>query len=159
MSDCTIESGTCTHCRSACSHKPGWFNPGEVEKVAEYLGISVQELFDTKLQVDWWQGDGVADEVFILSPAVFGGAAGDMFDANPRGTCVFFENERCTIHEVKPHECRQVVACQPRDPELHPSFAHSWKDHQDQIQELLGREPVAAEYGLDSMLGGLFDYY
>lgn len=157
MTDCTIDSGTCSECRSACTHKPGWFNPGEVEKVAEYLGISVQELFDTKLQVDWWEEDGNhPNDVFVLSPAVVGGTPGDMFSEDPKGTCVFYKNGLCEIHEVKPHECRQTLGCQELDPELHPSFAYAWNDHQDQIRELLGREPYAAEYWSSNIFGGMF---
>ena len=27
----------CETCRNACSFKPGWFKPGQAEKVAEHL--------------------------------------------------------------------------------------------------------------------------
>jgi len=27
------------------------------------------------------------------------------------GRCVFLENERCKIHEVKPYECKNAFAC------------------------------------------------
>lgn len=49
----TKDSCKCESCQAACRQKPGWFLPGEAERVAEYLGISLEDLFRTKLAVDW----------------------------------------------------------------------------------------------------------
>jgi len=92
----------CDLCKSACKNKPGWFKPGEPEKVAEYLNIPLKELFDTKLMVDWWESD---EDVFIIAPAVKGGNIGGEYPGNPQGECIFFKDGLCSIHEVKPFEC------------------------------------------------------
>jgi Fe-S-cluster containining protein len=161
---CTQESGTCSSCRAACSHKPGWFLPGEAEKVAEYLGVTLAELFKTRLAVDWWEADHNFDtDVFLLAPAIEDEEPGAEYPGNPRGRCVFLtDDERCSIHAVKPHECRQHWCGEVRSQvdDRHKDVAEAWQGHQDQIKELLGREPEAEPYeggglfGLLDMLGG-----
>jgi Fe-S-cluster containining protein len=150
-------SCTCTGCQSACTRKPGWFAPGEVELVAAARGVSVPELFRAYLAVDWWEGD---EPTFVLSPAIIRHGsvhAGTEIPANPLGRCVFYEGGRCSIHAVKPRECatyhhdmtREQVAAS------HRGVFEAWQSpaHQAQIVELLGREPVAASYDvLDSFM-------
>lgn len=137
MPGCSAESGTCDRCRSACDRKPGWFLPGEAEKTAGYLGVSLDELFREYLAVDWWAG---AYPVFLLSPAVRGNKTGQEFPGDPTGSCVFFEDGRCRIHPVKPHECA-VSWCGGCPPDTHYLTAEAWEGHQGQIRDLLGREP------------------
>jgi Fe-S-cluster containining protein len=137
MPGCSAESGTCDRCRSACDRKPGWFLPGEAEKTAEYLGLSLLELFREHLAVDWWDA---VEPVFLLSPAVRGNKAGQEFPGDPTGSCVFFEEGRCRIHRAKPHECA-VSWCGGCPPDTHYTTATAWEGHQDQIRGLLGREP------------------
>lgn len=137
-------------------HKPGWFAPGEVERVADYLGMTVAELFLSKLSVDWWEETSDVLETFVLAPTVVGGNPGDMYDADPRGVCVFYRDGLCTIHEVKPLECREYVHT---DSSLgvemrHEHVAKLWYSHQDQIRQLLGREPeIAGDFSIINMLG------
>ena len=151
----------CERCRDACYHKPGWFAPGEAERVADYLKLPLQELFDTKLMVDWLTAGedtvGTAP-VFILSPAVTRSSPGGEFDANPRGRCVFYVDDKCSIHAVKPMECR-LWSCQV-DGVVHKEVGQTWErpDHQQQIETLLGRKPVEDDsmYG-SGFFGGMFD--
>lgn len=154
--DCTAESGTCETCRFACTHKPGWFLPGEAEKAAELLGLTLEEFFRRYLAVDWWASIDTDSDIFLLSPAVVGAPTGEEFPANPKGTCVFYRDGLCTIHAAKPHECRTWY-CGSADAEvqtLHGDTARAWTDHRDQIVELLGREPESAEYSIfDAILG------
>lgn len=123
--------------------------PGEIEKVAEYLGISLQDLFDTKLGVDWWEWD---DDIFVIAPATKNANAGEEYPAAPAGECVFFANGRCNIYPVRPFECRQYYHSDNSKVLYlrHKQVAESWKDHKDQIIELLGHEPEAEDrdYGL-----------
>ena len=143
------EDCTCDICKSACEHKPGWFMPGEVEKVAEYLDIPLQELFNTKLGVDWWVAD---EDIFVLAPATTNMDMGTEYPANPKGQCVFYENGLCSIHAVKPFECREFIHGDDKVGERHEAVANAWQDSQSQIVELLGREPESEEYSLfDSM--------
>ena len=138
MPGCTAGSGTCGVCRSGCDRKPGWFLPGEAEKTAAHLGITLPELFRDYLAVDWWVAG--QEPVFLLSPAVRGNEAGREFPGDPRGTCVFYEGGRCRIHPAKPHECASTW-CGGGPPDVHRTTAMAWQDHQGQLRELLGREP------------------
>lgn len=150
---CTEESGTCARCQSACKHKPGWFLPGEAEKAAEYLNLTLEEFFHDYLAVDWWVD---YPNVYVLSPAVVGADTGTEFSGDPHGTCIFYVDKRCQIHAVKPYECRKMWCGQPDGIESeHGKVADVWRDdeHQQQVRDLLGREPVATEYS-----GGLMDW-
>lgn len=146
----------CKTCKVACLRKPGWFMPGEAEKVAEYLGVSLQELFETRLGVDWYEGSG---DIFLLAPAIHSMSAGEEYPRDPRGRCVFFDKKLCSIHPVKPFECREYhhsekeETCQGR----HRSVADAWREKQSQIETLLGYEPeVTGDFGiLDMMLEGM----
>ena len=140
----TKESCSCEKCKSACRNKPGWFLPGEAEKVAAYLNISLLQLFQDKLAVDWWVGD---DEIFLLSPSLANENAGTEFPGDPRGVCVFFVDGLCTIHPVKPFECREMIHDEGNNGR-HEEVANAWKSHQDQIIELLGRKPESVSFGM-----------
>lgn len=147
---CTAASGTCNTCISACTRRPGWFMPGQVEVVADALGISLAELFRTRLIVDYWYADDrLSPTTFVLGPATVGGARpGTISSLNgQRGRCTFLtEDNRCEIHAVKPFECAQWF-CGVREADLpmaHVDVARAWRDDpesQPQIAELLGREP------------------
>lgn len=161
LGTCSAESGTCHKCQGACQVKPGWFMPGEAEKVAEYLGLSLQELFDTRLTADWWEaGDGLDEDTFLLSPGVVGADTGTEFPANPEGKCVFFTVGRCDIHAVKPFECREhwCGEANSKVASRHLSVATAWTEHQGQIEQLLGREPEAETYYGGGLLGSLLGW-
>ena len=97
----------CNKCKGACTVKPGWMLPGEAEKIAEHLGITLQELFDDFLLVDYYLSYQKGHK-YLLSPALKGKKPGDMTPSNPMGVCIFFdeETEHCQIHEVAPYECQ-----------------------------------------------------
>lgn len=149
---CTQESGTCTTCRAGCTRKPGWFLPGEAEKAAVHLGMTLQEFFDAYLAVDWWEGE---PDIFLLSPSIVGEDTGTEFPGNPGGACVFYKEGRCQIHEVKPFECRDFWCGSPGLSTVHHDTAHAWAAHQGQIRGLLGREPKSAAYEGGGLLGWL----
>jgi Fe-S-cluster containining protein len=138
----------CECCKRACTEKPGWFLPGEAEKVAEYLDITLKELFDDYLAVDWFEGENGADDIFLLAPAVKGEETGDMYPGDPRGTCVFFEDGKCAIHDVKPFECAQYHHDEKRSvlSSRHDGVPNKWVEHQKQIEDLLGKEPYSREF-------------
>lgn len=136
---------TCDSCRRACSYVPGWFMPGEAEKVAEFLGLSLKEFFDKYLGVNWWVDGG---DIFVLAPALVGEVSGLEYPGDPRGKCVFFNNkELCDIHLVKPFECAELRCNKTKAEKIHKAVAMAWKEHQKQIIELLGRKPEAKFYG------------
>ena len=136
---------SCESCSEGCTYCPGWFLPGEAEEVAEYLGMTLQELFDEKLGVNWWVG---GNDIFLLAPAILTMSPGSEYPGDPRGTCIFYKDEKCEIHPVKPFECAMYRCNTTRDEvqERHKATGAAWQDHRDQIAALLGREPVADGY-------------
>lgn len=154
MEEGTKESCICDKCRSACQNKPGWFMPGEVEHVASHLEISLEDLFKSKLIVDWWED---SPDIFLLSPGVINGRSGVEAQGISRGTCVFFKNERCEIHSVKPFECKEGIHDRVRRISriIHKQVADAWRPHQDQIITLLHRNPQSQSY---SILDNLFKF-
>lgn len=160
----TTESCACPTCQGACRSKPGWFKPGEAEKMAEALGITLKECFERYLMVDWWDGDPREgkweyENVFVLSPAITDGLPGSEFGGDPRGTCLLYQNGLCGIHPVKPFECKAYVHGGKTDAHRQVALAWATPEGQAQIRDLLGREPYATEYyGSGSLLGlgGLF---
>lgn len=137
---------SCERCQAACRHKPGWFMPGEAEKAAALVGLPLKEFFEQHLGVDWL--DDPPEAKYLLSPATKSMDPGGMFPANPRGTCVFYIDGRCSIYAARPYECRDYVHSQSRDEALatHRRVAEAWKDHQDQLRDLLDDEPCAEEW-------------
>lgn len=140
---------TCEGCQRACARsRPGWFAPGEAEKTAELLGMTLPDLFEKRLLVDWWEAD--EGPTFLLRPATANACPGDESPLDPRGRCVFLTEGRCEIHKAKPSECRALThgdslrTLKTRRRRL----VRRWSAHQDQITELLGRSPYAEEGSL-----------
>lgn len=134
------ESCTCDECVSACRHKPGWFKPGEAEKVAEFLGMSLQQLFNEKLQADYWVGDRYngSGDILNLAPGIVEELeeGRKMTSFFPRGTCVFLKNNLCEIHPVKPFECKATVSCNDSEHQegCHKEAGMAWNNLKDQAQ-------------------------
>ncbi len=152
MEEGTKESCMCYKCKSACQNKPGWFMPGKAEHVASYLGISLEDLFKSKLIVDWWED---RPNIFLLSPGVINGRSGVEAQGDFCGTCVFFKNELCEIHSVKPFECKEGIHDRDREinRRIHKQIADSWRPHQDQIVTLLHHVPRSQNF---SIFGSIF---
>ena len=133
----------CDSCTNACHIKPGIFAPGEAEKAAALVGMSLKEFFDKFLAVDWWAPEPRLEElVFYLTPSTELIEAGGLFPAHPNhGKCVLLSDDNeCSIHEAKPEECASLRC--DRKPEDHMADkierVKAWIPHQDQIKELLG---------------------
>ncbi len=146
---------TCDTCKGACTNKPGWFMPGEVVLVAFYLNMSIKELFETKLGIDWWAAD---ENIFVLAPATQRMTAGMEYPADPRGQCIFYENGLCSIHPVKPFECREYIHDDDKDSvnKRHKEVSVAWESEQSQITQLLGREPEAEEPDIFKAMSWLY---
>jgi len=136
---------SCDICKAACKSKPGWFLPAEAEMAASELDMSFDDFFKKYLSVDWFCSNGI--DYYILSPAAKGNSTGDMFPYNPAGECVFFDGDKCMIHKSKPFECKEfshgdsIELRQNR----HKETALAWKNHDDYIASLLGKEPERPE--------------
>jgi len=125
--DDTIEC-QCDDCKSACSHRPGWFAPGEAEKAAAYLNMTLEEFFQKHLSVDYWVD---IPNIYVLAPASDKSVKGGMYPEDPTGVCTFLKDGLCTIHTVKPYECKHYD--HTKEDSAHESVGLEWKDHQDQI--------------------------
>lgn len=136
----TYESCTCDKCVEKCRFKPGWFLPGEAEKVAEYLGISLEELFQKFLMADYLVTR--LGDILVLSPAILGRIPGTRFPDNPSGQCIFLEKGLCSIHSVKPYECR-IALHNGRAGKNHREVGEEWRENQQQVEHLLSTTEYA----------------
>jgi len=82
-------SFTCTRCGACCTGAPGRVRVTETElrEAARWLGRAFGKLLETAVRS--------------------GEAGGFLLRESPNGDCVFFEENRCSIHPVKPGQCRR----------------------------------------------------
>ncbi|TRO55925.1 hypothetical protein E2P64_06505 [Candidatus Bathyarchaeota archaeon] len=138
----------CEVCVKACSHRPGWFLPGQIEDVAKFLNMELKDFFDKYLSIEWWSGkESGGKDIFVIAPAVVG-YEGEMAPCDPRGRCTFLTKDNlCQIHPVKPFECAVYHHDMASDvgKNLHKELAVSWIRFHQQVVELWGGEPEARE--------------
>jgi len=115
---------------------------GEAEKIAEFLGIPITQLFEQRLAIDYWIEN--SGDILYLIPSWGGVKPGRMMsygDAFERGRCTFLTDEnKCSIHEVKPSECREALSCDPERPggEIGSNVVDTWRPHQKYIRQFDG---------------------
>lgn len=132
---------SCECCRQACKTRPGWFSPGEVEKLASITGKTVKEIFDQYLAVDFYFDEG--ENTAVLAPATIAMETGTEYPFDPRGQCVFYKDDKCQIHAAKPNECSFYDHGKSEEVcfENRLKIVEDWKNNQNQIEELLQRKP------------------
>ncbi|MFO7711199.1 MAG: YkgJ family cysteine cluster protein [Candidatus Woesearchaeota archaeon] len=79
----------CRNCGRCCQYTSGYVLPADIRPIAEYLGITEEELKDRYLE-----------EVDVFNTALYKPKT-----KKPYGPCVFYE-KGCSIHAVKPFHCR-----------------------------------------------------
>ena len=84
----------CEECGGkCCTGESGyiWVNPMEMQKIANFLGISVEEF-----------------KAFYLRKVDYKFSLKEKEIAKNNYACVFFDTNtnRCTIYDVRPHQCR-----------------------------------------------------
>ena len=90
----------CNSCNHGCKFGSGSLVGDDSKNIAKFLGISEEEL-----------KKGFLEEVELfnkklLRPKLI------REKGKPYGRCVFFDDEKgCTIHEVKPLECKTSISC------------------------------------------------
>ena|SRR3990167_1317919 len=121
----SAKSCCCKICSAACHVKPGRFLPGEAEKVAKHFGVDLRTLFYTRLSAEDMEG------VLVLLPAQY-----------VEGPCLFLENGRCSIHEVKPYECREHWHGEDRGEPVarRARIREAWEPHRQQVEDLLVKD-------------------
>ena len=90
----------CNACNHGCKYGSGSLAEGDSKKIAEFLKISEEDLKKDFLE---------ETELFnkkILKPRLL------RQGRKPHGKCVFYDDGKgCTIHEVKPLECKTSIQC------------------------------------------------
>ncbi len=138
-----INDCSCSECVGYCERRPGWFLPEEIEPLAKFLKLNLQDCFDQFLGADYWAGGGSDGEnIWLLAPAIQG-FEGSEYPYNPIGRCTFLdERNRCSIHAVKPYECRAAHHANKRESGVHEATAMAWKAHQGTVISAMCREPA-----------------
>jgi Fe-S-cluster containining protein len=135
---------SCERCQNFCRQKPGWFTPEQIEPLARKLKLSIAELFQKHLTVDavLMEEAGQKKAIYVLAPAISERKAGAISNPIEKGTCNWFKDGRCKIHDAKPRECSLVDhTTPPQDGNLRrASILKSWVSHKKFIQELYGKK-------------------
>ena len=136
-----MENCSCDECVSACMNDPGRLVPGDILKITHFLNITEDELKKEYLVIVNVTSKGQLAHAlapakksgrrFIAEP---GSVAPDYY-AKEKGRCIFLdENDRCSVHEVKPFECGAYMGCRNtflgkpyRDREVEEFFYKRWK--------------------------------
>ena len=97
----------CGHCRLTCRAMPGTLGPGDVDRIAAFVGAEPDEQF---LQANFRAADPVSVTLSngkeIEAPRVTPAQRDD-------GTCVFLAAEgRCSVHPAAPYACSRGLPCQ-----------------------------------------------
>ncbi len=139
MTDCS-----CAKCVECCERRPGWFKPGEAERAAELLNLTLQDFFDQYLVIDYWVG--TEENILLLQPRQIGNSRKrlNFTDAFRESPCIFLEQGLCKIHEAKPFECKATMGCveKVKPTGWHETAAMAWDnpEAQQQIEELDPKE-------------------
>lgn len=126
------QSCKCGWCRSRCKVGPGFFLPGEIKHVAEFLKISLEDLYRHHLEVV---------EIPFSGPTLRGP---NVLGIRPKfvpkligGRCIFYQRGMCGIHSVKPFACRETI----HDPTARDSedvinkYSFGWRYNQTEVKE------------------------
>lgn len=113
-----VSSCGCRECRAACENSPGWFLPEEVERLADYLNLTLAALFREQLAVgvthmpDGGLRHGVMPHKYRDHKKP--GSLWTLAELAQPGRCVFYDHGRCAIYPVRPFECARMIHGQPK---------------------------------------------
>jgi Fe-S-cluster containining protein len=125
----------CQRKGDCCRSFPGWFAPGEVEKAAEFLGMTVDAFVRQYIIIDGITVEGYGwVDVFAPvrlnkhgEPALPPLSRADFFYRYFKGPCIFFKDNRCRIYPYRPVECRHYFCGQSPEQNLsHLKIAWMW---------------------------------
>jgi hypothetical protein len=123
-----------------CENAPGWFAPGEMEAAAAWMGMTPDAFFEKYIVL---QSVKLPDEpgrptVEVLVPTKVDSEGKPLLGAGCRpprayqymnGPCVFYKERRCSIHPVRPMECRGYFCEQPESENItHEQIGKLWYD-------------------------------
>lgn len=115
---------SCESCKHGCRVGSGILAKNDSRKIAKFLNLSEDILKKKYLeQVEMF------NKVFFRPKILRQG--------KPYGKCIFFE-DKCTIHKVKPLQCRITMGCKPYGEELSLWFMLNYiidKDDAESIRQ------------------------
>lgn len=136
---------SCRRCAAACKHHPGSLMPGDLKRLADFLGLTVEKLFKKHI--------AVLDlgRVRLPFPAARYRPAGKVTKYDPEQwlDCVchwLTDDNLCAVHPVKPTECAEVVPHKdafrigPHPRRLAAYRAWSRPENRRKLRLLLGEE-------------------
>ena len=89
----------CTSCNNGCKFGSGILAGDDLKNIAKFLGISEEDAKKHYFE----ESDQFNKKV--LKPRL-------LRDNKPYGKCVFFDEQKgCTIHSVKPLQCKTAMNC------------------------------------------------
>ena len=131
---------SCERCQHFCHNKPGWFTPDQIRPLAERLGMAIDVLFKRYLTIDTvLLVDNMSTKaIYVLAPAINGRNRGAIAQPTDHGTCIWFKDGGCAIHEAKPLECRLADHTTTRDSSntLRASILAKWVSQKQIVQDL-----------------------
>lgn len=90
----------CDACNHGCRYGSGSLSGDDSKNIAKFLSVSEEEL-----------KNGFLEEIELFNKKIL---RPKLIRENnkPHGQCVFFDEQKgCTIHEVKPLECKTSIQC------------------------------------------------
>ena len=100
----------CDKCSHGCSMGSGFLSDDDVKPLAQFLGVSEEELKKKHLE---------EVELFHLKrfrPTLI------RSDNKPYGVCSFFSDGKCSVHSVKPLHCKISMSCKEYGEDLNLWF-------------------------------------
>lgn len=148
-----IKSCSCNICSKQCRYRPGWFTPNQVNKLVEHLQLHIDEVFNNFLAIDWYEYDS-GEVSFILAPSLKYHMPGIEYPILPSGECIFYVDNKCSIYELRPAECRifnhEITTMEHilKFKKSRKRIADLWRSKREYIEILLGRSPIAKKLSL-----------
>ena len=97
----------CNSCNHGCKYGSGSLAGDDAKNIAKFLGVSGAEL-----------KKGFLEEVELFNKKVLKPRL-VRENGKPHGKCIFYDDEKgCTIHAVKPLECKTSIGCKDYGEEL-----------------------------------------
>jgi len=143
-----MDACSCERCVSACRRDPGRLIPGDLKKIAVYLGLGEKELLESSLVRI--PATGGSRRLHFLAPAKrkagrFLAAPGSIvpeYYAHEKGTCIFLTEENlCLVHAVKPFECAAYMGCRHtflgrpyKEKDVEAFFISRWRKYQNMFR-------------------------
>jgi Fe-S-cluster containining protein len=109
------QSRICFGCGSCCIAHPCALAPLDMSKIADFLGVSIDSLFQRFLVLDFVEHSG--RRRYYICPARKNDRAGTVVDGDwtfSSSPCIFLRDGKCSIEAVKPrggrmYYCRYIA--------------------------------------------------